>query len=56
MTLLLCAFFSTPLLKKWYERIKDRRWLITAGLAAVMSLCVGYLVDATYNPFLYFNF
>ncbi|WP_195282201.1 MBOAT family O-acyltransferase [Harryflintia acetispora] len=56
VTLLLCAFFSTPLLKKWYERIKDRRWLITAGLAAVMSLCVGYLVDATYNPFLYFNF
>ena len=28
----------------------------TAFLVLVLVMCTGYLVDATYNPFLYWNF
>lgn len=31
-------------------------WLMTLTCAAVFILCIAYLVDADYNPFLYFNF
>lgn len=56
VTLLLAGVLCTPALKKIYERLKGRPLVVTAGLAAVFLFCVGYLVDATYNPFLYFNF
>lgn len=56
MSLLLAVFFSTPAIKKIYERIAGKKWLVTAGLFIVLLASVGYLVDASYNPFLYFNF
>lgn len=61
VTLLLAGFFSTPALKRIYERISARgsvggRWLTTGFLSAVLLLSVAYLVDASFNPFLYFNF
>lgn len=57
VTLLLCGFFSTPVLKNFYEKhLATRKWLTTLLLCGVLLLSVAYLVDATYNPFLYFRF
>ena len=50
------AVFSTPLLKKAYEKWGHHQWLKTGVLACILLLSVAYLVDSTYNPFLYFNF
>ncbi len=61
MILLLCIA-STPLMKKIYDKVASK-WrlgiLTTAecvGIAAIFILCVAYLVDSSYNPFLYFRF
>ena len=57
VTLILCAIFSTPLLKNIYEKfIKDRPILKTVLLGVLLTFSVAYLVDASYNPFLYFRF
>ncbi len=56
MVFLLAAVFSTPLLKKAYEKWGNHQWLKTGFLVAVLLLSVAYLVDSSYNPFLYFNF
>lgn len=56
VTFALCAAASTPAVKWIYERVKSRKWVVTGALALSLALCVGYLVDASYNPFLYFNF
>ncbi len=47
-----------PLWKKLYDRIsvKTKGWLTPLMIAAVLILSTAYLVDATYNPFLYFRF
>lgn len=56
--LILC---STPIIKKIFNRIKERynsKGLIIALLIQIiiLLLSVAYLVNATYNPFLYFRF
>ncbi len=57
VTLILCCVFSTPLLKKLYEKkIQQHPILKTVLLGIVLLLSVAYLVDASYNPFLYFRF
>lgn len=57
VVLLLCGFFSTPVLRNFYQkRLAEKKWLTTALLGVVLVLSVAYLVDATYNPFLYFRF
>ena len=53
---LIAAVFSTPIMKKAYEKWGHIQCLKTGFLAAVMLVSVAYLVDSTYNPFLYFNF
>ncbi len=53
--LVLGIILSTPILKKWYDRNKSK----VAGiclLAFIMLASIAYLVDASYNPFLYFRF
>ncbi len=52
----LAAIFSTPLLKKAYEKWGHHQILRNTVLASVLLVSVAYLVDSTYNPFLYFNF
>ena len=56
VTFLLAALFSTPVLKGALQRTEKNRLAAVAiyGFLAVTS--VAYLVDATYNPFLYFRF
>ncbi len=57
VTLILCVVFSTPLLKNLYDKyIVKYPLLKTALLGIVLILSVAYLVDASYNPFLYFRF
>ncbi|MCI8610336.1 MAG: MBOAT family protein [Clostridiales bacterium] len=51
---------STPLPKrlfyKLYEKGKGARVAISTGSAVILVLCTAYLVDSSYNPFLYFRF
>lgn len=55
-TFLLAIFFSTPAIKRIYARMAPHKWLVTASLGVIFAVSIAYLVDATYNPFLYFNF
>ena len=58
--LVILCIASTPLPKrlfyKLYEKGKGARVAISAGCAAMLVLCTAYLVDSSYNPFLYFRF
>lgn len=58
---LLCIFASTDLFGKFTEFFQKKKRKLYAGVtpavtAVVLLLCTSYLVDATYNPFLYFRF
>ena len=55
---LVCILACTPLGKTLYEKLSDRlkAWLTPVMIAVVLVLSTAYLVDATYNPFLYFRF
>jgi alginate O-acetyltransferase complex protein AlgI len=55
------AFGSTDIFDKVTKRLCDKRaaiytWVKPIGFAAVFFICTAYLVNATYNPFLYFRF
>jgi len=56
--LLIAAFLSTDILRKIWSRIPEKRQQILApiGVVMVLVLSTAYLVDSTYNPFLYFRF
>ena len=56
--LLLAGVASTPLGKGLWHKLGQRTWRVAlpACLLAGLILCTAYLVDATYNPFLYFRF
>ena len=49
---------STPLMASLFNRLgaKARSGAALALAAAALIVCTAYLVDATYNPFLYFRF
>ena len=51
---------ATPLPKKLYYKFyssgKGARVAVSVCCAAALVLCTGYLVDSSYNPFLYFRF
>lgn len=58
---LLCIFASTDLFGKFTEFFQKKKRKLYACVtpavtAVVLLLCTSYLVDATYNPFLYFRF
>jgi alginate O-acetyltransferase complex protein AlgI len=56
--LAILAVGSTPLARRLWERLGERgRSLLGPVLvAASLVLCTASLVDASYNPFLYFRF
>jgi alginate O-acetyltransferase complex protein AlgI len=58
MVFVVCILACTPLGKTLYEKLsaKAKAWLTPVMIAAVLILSTAYLVDATYNPFLYFRF
>ncbi|MBQ3666079.1 MAG: MBOAT family protein [Lachnospiraceae bacterium] len=51
-------FACLPAGKYLYGKMKDsvKNLLVPAAIAIVLLLCTAYLVDSTYNPFLYFRF
>jgi len=55
------ACCSTPVMKTAVHYVENRwpkasGWLITVGGVLLFLLCIAYLVNETYNPFLYFRF
>ena len=47
---------STPLTTKFHDKFKDNNFVMIPLLTAIMLLSIAYLVDSTYNPFIYFRF
>ena len=56
VTFVAAIFCSTPVIAKVYAKIQEVEWADIGLLVVIMLVSVGYLVDATYNPFLYFRF
>ena len=59
--LIVCILCSTPLIMNLFTKIASRKGagfkiISTVCYAAVFLLSIAYLVNATYNPFLYFRF
>lgn len=56
--LIVSAVLSTDLMKKLWDRLprKAAGILRPVGIVCVLVLSTAYLVDSTYNPFLYFRF
>ncbi len=56
--LLIAALASTPLAKQLWDKLgqRPRQVVLPLLLLSGLLLCTCYLVDATYNPFLYFRF
>ena len=59
--LIVCILCSTPLVMNVFSFVASRKGaffkiLATFCYAAVFILSIAYLVNATYNPFLYFRF
>ena len=59
--LLTCVVASTPLLSRAFSRLGDGKPRVQAALGyalmiAGFAVCLIYVVDAGYNPFLYFRF
>ncbi|MEG1557111.1 MAG: MBOAT family O-acyltransferase [Oscillospiraceae bacterium] len=50
------VFFSTALPTKLYAKFRKNTALRLVALTLLFFLCIAYLVDSTYNPFLYFRF
>ena len=57
-SVIVMAFASTPLAKALYRRLPEglTKVLNPVLVLASLLLCTAYLVDSTYNPFLYFRF
>ncbi|MDE5859086.1 MAG: MBOAT family protein, partial [Oscillospiraceae bacterium] len=58
---ILCVFASTDRFGKWVRILNKKRekfmaYVTPAAIAVVLLICTSYLVDSTYNPFLYFRF
>ena len=58
--LAILAVASTPLPKKLYERFTSRsdaaKTVASVGGVLVLLISMAYLVDSSFNPFLYFRF
>lgn len=54
VTLVIGFLFATPLMKKIRERMPS--WTLYLYYVAILVISTAYLVDATFNPFLYFRF
>ncbi|MBR2669124.1 MAG: MBOAT family protein [Solobacterium sp.] len=54
----LCAVSSTPLFKDKLNILQNKKLAWAAPVLAVLCLlvCTAFIVDASYNPFLYFRF
>ena len=56
LVFVVAAVGSTPLPKKLVEKAKFTRFLEPVVLLILLVVCTAYLVDGSFNPFLYFRF
>lgn len=56
ISIILGIIFSMPILSKFYLKVNKYKWIKTVLLMSIFIVSISYLVDATYNPFLYFRF
>ncbi len=59
LLILAAVIGSMPILKKLYAKLEDKRIMTVLepiALCAVMVVVTAYLVDGSFNPFLYFRF
>ena len=58
LVFVVCILACLPLGKTVYDQLSDKlkAWLTPVMIAFVLILSTAYLVNATYNPFLYFRF
>ena len=57
LVIIIAILGSTKIINNIYERlIKKNKFLECIALMILFILSVAYLVDSTYNPFLYFRF
>ena len=56
ITFIIAIVFSTPIVKNIYNKFVKSDILNTVILITIFLISIAYLVDATYNPFLYFRF
>jgi len=59
LMLLILFVASTPFVWNLYDRFREKKWM--SAVVCVLVVCglvlsTAYLVDASYNPFLYFRF
>ncbi|MGL5647418.1 MAG: MBOAT family O-acyltransferase [Clostridium sp.] len=54
--LIIGVLLSTPIIKKLYEKFIKNEILRTVILMSIFILSISYIVDSSYNPFLYFRF
>ncbi|WP_024615728.1 MBOAT family O-acyltransferase [Clostridium sp. Ade.TY] len=50
------AILSTPTVENKYRKIKDNSVIKVCLVIMIFIICIAYLVDGSYNPFLYFRF
>lgn len=56
VSIIIAVMFSMPFIPNKYKKLKNKRWIQTIILMIILLISIAYLVDATYNPFLYFRF
>ncbi|MEF2919245.1 MAG: MBOAT family O-acyltransferase [Acutalibacteraceae bacterium] len=56
LILLLALIGSTPIPKEIALKLKITKWLEPFVLVALLAISTAYLVDGSFNPFLYFRF
>lgn len=59
LTFVILIVASTPLFKNLFNKYiasSKLQWVIPILVLVTLVICTAYLVDATYNPFLYFRF
>lgn len=61
LLIIVCIFCCTPLVSKGIARLcklwnQRGQWIGALLYCLMLAACVAYLVNATYNPFLYFRF
>ena len=56
ITFIIAAVLSTPMVKNIYNKLIKSDILKTVILMVIFLISIAYLVDATYNPFLYCRF
>ena len=59
VVLIVAMFAATPVFRKIGERIESKKFMVVVEpllVALVLVVCTAYLVDGSFNPFLYFRF